>query len=900
MNSTILVALLLCAQNLMAMQLYFTGPTQAEIHHLKLKDSQDLDSVLLNYFRQANLIEPGFKQHAPSLVREFREVLTQKWTQDKIDVQKVAVLFLDITSSGIRTKVLKKGGSKVLVEHHTELSEHHARWIRQYAQNGENVLKLARKVENIKNINFSNRRTTRRELAGEVVSYQVKIGSQEIIQEFPVNLAYFLIGNGPNTDLKLPEEFSSDVRISLPGNKKDVQSRNMKITSVQSIIINNKTYNSKEGSIILPFSENKSYVLQIGQQTITLQKKREVRRTRKSKIQRFFTISGATLGLGSIGSYFSTIHYLKNIRSNKFTHPNFQLAGLNGPFIIKASDGTRVNEYDPPSPEIPFDQIDEKIIALLILSEDENFWKHEGFDPLSIASAAVRNVIAGKTLSGASTITQQLARSLDTENVGNAKTFWRKIDEISFAMYLEKVLTKEEILARYAQIVKTGYPSGLESFANLYGRSIYDSFGISWLDAARLIVALPAPSKFRPETQINRDRALRLLTKAHTKGVISDQEMAEIGTELQARPFLFPNPLVARSKLGPYADAQIWADMNSIREQSTDENPIDFERGFITVESSHDDELQKGVQDIVTQFVQKTANVGQGAVTIADAKTGKILVTVGGIDPETDKNPRQDYNHLQMASTFKILGYLSYLLKNPNLSESSLRYLEDNFARSDNTVANSVVQRAGPKFVAETSVKLGLSPESVLVAEHENEKEPYKYPGFYLGQDGASVNQMAQVAATLYNQGKLVEISSIDRIYNTRGCDPYEPQECGQVIASRKTSEEQPQVISQSAAERMMRFMNAASRYGTSSKLSRQSFSNKYTLGFKTGTSDKGKSLRLTGIMEPKEGKSDKNAVVISIWLGNDLFTPTYNSSALAVDLAVKLTRYLDSYYFND
>lgn len=817
--------------------------------------------------------------------------MSASWEEQGVNLRKIKSLLLDFDGQTFNTHIQNIGPDVAVVAESFSLGEmaHDFGLRGKDADGKKNAIRLEKK------------QVTRKINKGFVSSIRVSDslgGSFEF--DFNERRSQIVLTDEVNGGgVSLSEGMFPGIKVTVFEGSKFMKDGFMEILGAGSAYIDGALVYADYGSLVVPFKKGKNHRIKIGDQTLKIAISEKKLKVRKNRFVKWSTASALSLGLAATTAYQGSIYYLREVYSQKFVHPAFQIAGLEGPFVIKASDGTRVNEFDPPSPYIPFESIDPKVIALLILSEDEEFYVHEGFDPESIASALVKNLLAGETLSGASTITQQLARSLDTEQVGNAKSNKRKIDEIAFAMSLERALSKEEILARYIQIVNTGYTKGLENLANLYGISIYKGQGISWLDAARLIVSLQAPSVFRPETEANKKRVLKLLTKANAKGVLTDEEIVATAEMLELQPLLYPNPIVSRSKFGPYATSQIWTDLNEINASLPKGSSIYEQDGNITVDSSPKADLQKGLQKIVTRFVGRSRGVSQGAVTIANAKTGSIVATVGGVNPETDRNPRQSYG-LTMASTFKMIDYAAYLEQYPNTSRGYLRTLGNAFARSYNGVALSLVRSAGPENVAKLAVRLGLDPEAVYKKEREglNPIYRYKFPGYALGQDSASVNEMAQVGATIFNKGKLVEVGSIDKVFDNEGCNPYSPEDCARLIWSRKTSAEQPQVLSEFAARNVKGFMRQGASYGTGDKLSRQPYSWAYTFYSKTGTSDQGRSLRLVVVMEPNQGFSDLEPVVISIWLGNDDYSPTGKDSFLAVDLATEVAAFLNRAYF--
>ncbi|MFZ1416005.1 MAG: transglycosylase domain-containing protein, partial [Defluviicoccus sp.] len=132
-------------------------------------------------------------------------------------------------------------------------------------------------------------------------------------------------------------------------------------------------------------------------------------------------------------------------------------------------------------------------IELLLQREDRRFYLHVGVDPLAVARAAGQNLTAGRIVSGASTLTMQVARLLDPR----PRTLGAKLIEAARALQLEWRYDKDAILAMYLTLAPFG--------SNLEG---VRAGARTWLGKepreltaaeAALLVALPqAPSRLRP------------------------------------------------------------------------------------------------------------------------------------------------------------------------------------------------------------------------------------------------------------------------------------------------------------------------------------------------------------------------------------------------------------------
>lgn len=98
-------------------------------------------------------------------------------------------------------------------------------------------------------------------------------------------------------------------------------------------------------------------------------------------------------------------------------------------------------------------EVDETFLEALVAVEDKRFYSHKGYDPLAIARSAYLNLTHGHIVSGASTITQQVAKNLF---LTFDQTLERKLTELYISQYLEAAYTKDEILEIYINIIYYG------------------------------------------------------------------------------------------------------------------------------------------------------------------------------------------------------------------------------------------------------------------------------------------------------------------------------------------------------------------------------------------------------------------------------------------------------------
>ncbi len=142
----------------------------------------------------------------------------------------------------------------------------------------------------------------------------------------------------------------------------------------------------------------------------------------------------------------------------------------------------------------PLDRIPQDMIQAIVAVEDSRFYEHKGFDLVGILRAAVANVASMKIKQGASTITQQLARSLF---LTPEKSLKRKMKEVLLARKIEKLYTKQQILEMYLNQIYFGHGAyGIQAAARTYFGKDTDQLNLA---EAAFLAGLPkAPTDYSP------------------------------------------------------------------------------------------------------------------------------------------------------------------------------------------------------------------------------------------------------------------------------------------------------------------------------------------------------------------------------------------------------------------
>jgi monofunctional biosynthetic peptidoglycan transglycosylase len=143
---------------------------------------------------------------------------------------------------------------------------------------------------------------------------------------------------------------------------------------------------------------------------------------------------------------------------------------------------------------VPLSSISHYLIKAVLISEDDKFWSHEGFDYEAIKKAIEKDIKAEKFKFGGSTISQQLVKNL---YLSPSKNPIRKLREAIITWRIEKVLSKKRILEIYLNTVEWGEGIfGIEAATrHYYGKTASE---LSPEEAARLAAVLPNPRKYSP------------------------------------------------------------------------------------------------------------------------------------------------------------------------------------------------------------------------------------------------------------------------------------------------------------------------------------------------------------------------------------------------------------------
>ncbi len=312
--------------------------------------------------------------------------------------------------------------------------------------------------------------------------------------------------------------------------------------------------------------------------------------------------------------------------------------------------------------EVSLSEVPPFLIKGLLATEDRFFYYHFGFDPIRMIEAAVVDLRSHRLSQGASTLTQQLARTFIEQHT---RTFRRKLRELAIALVLEMRLSKNEILERYINDVWMGEYQGTPIYGMpLAARYFFnrDLRQLTPAQAATLIGMIQAPSsddpRRHPETARQR-RNIVLALMRRTGALNQALYQAALAEPVVTVP-------VAGLRRAPYFTDYVTAQVAKLP-------AVSGMLAGLRVYTTLDPELEAvGRQAIVENLKQlemkhprlrrrTPAQQLQSALVAIEPRSGAILAMVGGRDYETSQFNRVTSAERQPGSAFKPIVYLTAL-----------------------------------------------------------------------------------------------------------------------------------------------------------------------------------------------------------------------------------------------
>ena len=278
------------------------------------------------------------------------------------------------------------------------------------------------------------------------------------------------------------------------------------------------------------------------------------------------------------------------------------------------------------------EQLPDDLVKTLLAVEDRKFYQHNGVDPKGIVRAAYENLMAGRTVQGASTLTQQLVKNF---YLTQERTLERKLNEAFMALLLDRRYPKDDILTAYANEVYMGQDGsrGIHGFglaSRFYFDRELDELGIP--ETAMLVGVLKGPSEFNPRRNPDRvleRRNLVIDLMAHHQIIsVADAEVAK------------QQPLGLRDG-GAQPSGEYPAFIQLVRRQlQRDYREHDLRSEGLRIFTTLDPLAQADVEQAVRErlpALDKQRGFKSGtletAAVVTSVAQGEVLALVGGRDP---------------------------------------------------------------------------------------------------------------------------------------------------------------------------------------------------------------------------------------------------------------------------
>jgi membrane peptidoglycan carboxypeptidase len=589
-------------------------------------------------------------------------------------------------------------------------------------------------------------------------------------------------------------------------------------------------------------------------------------------------------GLYGTGSLLSLLILAIVVESTKI-HVN-PLPDANGPVMVYADD--LEEPLRPPKVGAHKDlanltDFSKHLPKALIASEDSRFYWHFGIDPWGVGRAVIVGRQQGRLTQGASTLTQQVARSLFRSYVGSQDNLPRKMREAVVALKLEATYSKDKILLTYLNRVFLGDDAhGFEDASQHYlGKSARD---LSLPEAAMLVGILPGPNMFNPCIE---DKQGRKGTKAIERRNLVLTRMLETGmiTAAEAREarrstlnYRLEACLPSTNTKAPYLYDYVFKELQEILGTETaKEGNFAIETGLnLKMQAKAEAALRKNIANVGSNY-----RFAQGGIITLDSTTGIVKAMVGGVDYQKSQFNRATDAQRQPGSTFKLFGYVAAIeggispgktyscdplawggRRFPGCGHgaSGSANMYTGFSLSENVTALRVAQDIGLPRVLATAQKMGIRSKLDDV------------PAVILGQSVVNMLEMTGAYGVVADRGIWHQPRAIKRVYDTSNCDIKQIRTCRIMYDYAKDSQSR-RVLRTGIADTLTTMMRGVITNGTGKNAA-------IGLGEvgKTGTTNDNVDMWFIGFIPDKK-------VVTSIWLGNDDNSPTKGSSAQAAQV---------------
>ncbi|EHH0683019.1 penicillin-binding protein 1B [Vibrio vulnificus] len=510
------------------------------------------------------------------------------------------------------------------------------------------------------------------------------------------------------------------------------------------------------------------------------------------------------------------------------------------------------------------EQFPEIMVDALLVTEDRDFYQHDGVSPLAIARAMFVNIKAGRTVQGGSTLTQQLAKNLF---LTQDRTLWRKVREAYIALILDYRYSKDRILEAYLNEVYLGQSGnqaihGFGLASRYYFGQPIQELRIDQL--AMLVGMVKGPSYYNPvrfpeRTKERRDLVLRLMMQ---QNMLTASEYDQAAS----RPLDIQNVPRIASRQPAYFQQLSMELREKVGEAFQGETGL---RVFTSLDPISQDKLEKAISKKVPELGKVAGNELEAAAVAVDRTSGEIRAMVGGKRTGYDGFNRAINASRPIGSLVKPAVYLTALeqpekytlattlqdtplsLKGSKGSVWEPRNFDRQFrgdvplyqalAKSLNVPTVRLGMQLGIDQVSDTLARLGVN---------RNEIRPV--PSMFLGAFSLTPLEVAQMYQTLTNSGRKAPLTALRSVVDLEGHVLYQSLPKSSPAVNEQAAWLTTYAMKQGVAQGTGRYLQNQFAWAA--------------LAGKTGTSNDSRDSWFVGV----DGRE-----VTTIWLGRDDNQPT-------------------------
>ncbi|WP_018662280.1 PBP1A family penicillin-binding protein [Weizmannia acidiproducens] len=480
--------------------------------------------------------------------------------------------------------------------------------------------------------------------------------------------------------------------------------------------------------------------------------------------------------------------------------------GLEQTTIIYDKDGDQASKISANRSEgVPITRMPADLQNAIVAIEDHRFYKHRGFDVIGTMSALVKNIRAGGTTAGGSTITQQLTKNA---LLSPERTLKRKVQELFLAIEIEKHYSKKEILEMYLNQVYFGEGAwGVQKAANKYFGKDVENLDLS--ESATLAGLVNAPSALDPYNHYKRaiERRNVVLGAMKDNGMItSSQYKAAAAEQLTLKDKKTDS---IKGKYPYYTDAVL---EEAIKRYGLNQEEI-LTRGY-KIYTEMDQNIQSALEYVYQQnslFPSGTSDqIVQSGGILVNPATGGVRGLVGGRGEKVFRGfNRATQLKRQPGSIMKPITVYTPALEEGYDPESVLKDKKMTY-KGGYSPGNYNHQYLGevPMY---TAVEKSLNAPAVWLLNKIGVEKGYdaakkfgipvtkqdKQLGIALGniQNGVSPEDIAEAYTTFPNGGKKTDVHIIRKIVSPTGKVLAEHKDSETRVTSKKVSQEMTSML---------------------------------------------------------------------------------------------------------